>query len=921
MINLRKTLALALFAATSFSTMLNAQCILPIGTSGTMLTSLNNRSNSIIVNNDLNTVMFIHRNDPSVYGGDNGIYRYDISTDNGATWQLNQGGLNVGSAAGVNAGRFPQVGLYNPSANTNPANARLVYHGPTIAIGASGDWNGYVTGSLLLDGAASPSENYNQAGVVNTLNPGGFCQSTTGTFWTVDVISDNNFSGNGFRILKGTYSSGDVTWAVNREFTPDFNTDAGGPQIADWNMAFDPTGMKGWMVALTHLNGLTGTSYRPVFYNTSDGGVTWNGPVQLDLNSFSSITSLETNPTCGTEVDIEVDINGNPHALIGIFRATQGYYGVDGGAIGHLFDFNFNGTDWNATNVGPLSYHSIVFPGSSFLNNRPQISRSDDGSKMVFTWAESDIPSSQGVSPNFKAVTYDVASGKISCPVIYSLKCPSALDGQMYQTTVSPNMIEDGGIYTVPVVLTIVNASGQATDPSQHYYMNDLTFTAADFSANVTPTYPTITANGPTTFCTGGSVELTAGNANSYLWSTGETTQTITATGGNYWVVDPTANFCISGSNSITVTQVESPFLFPSSPTICPGGSVDIFIFSLNTVSYNSYLWTNGATTAFITVTTAGTYDVLVDGCPSAGSVEITAPGIPANDNICNAQLLKKGVVTPFNNSCASAEPGEQVPPIGTDSINGSCYSQDGWCDAPGIEPIVSNSVWFSFIAPLSGAVQIKATNTDFYGNYQLALYSSNNNKCNGKLTLVGANDDDLNDYSSSTLTAYCLQRGRKYFVQVDGAYGSAGAGTITATPISNRVLVCYQLRNGKYYTLEVSRCFLAWHLAHGAVLGACPGSRIEDYQTEGEITETPKIIAYPNPSSDKMTIAFSSVNETNYTVTLTDVMGRIVLTDNNYAIEGDNQYELNLNDVANGIYMVMITTGDTQLQTRIIKN
>lgn len=44
-----------------------------------------------------------------------------------------------------------------------------------------------------------------------------------------------------------------------------------------------------------------------------------------------------------------------------------------------------------------------------------------------------------------------------------------------------------------------------------------------------------ISANGPTSFCTGGSVQLTASAGSAYLWSNGATTQSITATAsGNY---------------------------------------------------------------------------------------------------------------------------------------------------------------------------------------------------------------------------------------------------------------------------------------------------------------------------------------------------------------------------------------------------
>ena len=52
---------------------------------------------------------------------------------------------------------------------------------------------------------------------------------------------------------------------------------------------------------------------------------------------------------------------------------------------------------------------------------------------------------------------------------------------------------------------------------------------------------PTITASGPTTFCQGGSVVLTASASSSYLWSTGATTQSITVSA--------------SGSYSVSVTD------------------------------------------------------------------------------------------------------------------------------------------------------------------------------------------------------------------------------------------------------------------------------------------------------------------------------------------------------------------------------
>jgi uncharacterized protein YjiK len=67
----------------------------------------------------------------------------------------------------------------------------------------------------------------------------------------------------------------------------------------------------------------------------------------------------------------------------------------------------------------------------------------------------------------------------------------------------------------------------------------------------------TITPGGPTSFCTSGSVTLTAPSASSYSWSTGATTQTITVTtSGTYVVTVTTACHTASASTIVTVTPI-----------------------------------------------------------------------------------------------------------------------------------------------------------------------------------------------------------------------------------------------------------------------------------------------------------------------------------------------------------------------------
>lgn len=140
---------------------------------------------------------------------------------------------------------------------------------------------------------------------------------------------------------------------------------------------------------------------------------------------------------------------------------------------------------------------------------------------------------------------------------------------------------------------------------------------------------PTITAGGPTTFCTGGNVTLTASSGTAYLWSNGATTQTITVTAaGNYTVRVSQSGGCSATSTATTITigTAPTPSISASgATTFCAGGSV-----TLTASTGTAYLWSNGATSKNITVTTGGAYTVRVSqsgGC----SATSTATNITVN--------------------------------------------------------------------------------------------------------------------------------------------------------------------------------------------------------------------------------------------------------------------------------------------------
>jgi uncharacterized delta-60 repeat protein/gliding motility-associated-like protein len=149
----------------------------------------------------------------------------------------------------------------------------------------------------------------------------------------------------------------------------------------------------------------------------------------------------------------------------------------------------------------------------------------------------------------------------------------------------------------------------------------------------------TITATGPVTFCTGGSVTLQADNAAAYQWYknniaiTGATNKTFTATAeGVYKVVATTSGNCSSNSNEITVTLSSVPSGFittsASSPVICPGAGV-----MLTATGGTAYQWyaddalIAGATSSTYQAVKAGRYSVTIfngSGCSGKASNEVT---------------------------------------------------------------------------------------------------------------------------------------------------------------------------------------------------------------------------------------------------------------------------------------------------------
>ncbi|MEX2484103.1 MAG: FG-GAP-like repeat-containing protein, partial [Brumimicrobium sp.] len=148
---------------------------------------------------------------------------------------------------------------------------------------------------------------------------------------------------------------------------------------------------------------------------------------------------------------------------------------------------------------------------------------------------------------------------------------------------------------------------------------------------------PTITALGPTTFCSGGSVDLESTPAPNYYWSNGETTQVITVTTtGTYEVETSTGigGWCSSVSNSIDVDVTSGPTLsFTGDTDICVGESTTLTVSGATTYTWSHSLGTGDTKTVSPGSTT--TYTVTGDdgsACTTDLDITVTVNPLPDAD-------------------------------------------------------------------------------------------------------------------------------------------------------------------------------------------------------------------------------------------------------------------------------------------------
>jgi hypothetical protein len=76
----------------------------------------------------------------------------------------------------------------------------------------------------------------------------------------------------------------------------------------------------------------------------------------------------------------------------------------------------------------------------------------------------------------------------------------------------------------------------------------------------------------------------------------------------------------------------------------------------------------------------------------------------------------------------------------------------------------------------------------------------------------------------------------------------------------------------------------------------------------------------YPNPSSDRITVSFEMIDKSDIEILITDATGRIILTQDVKNGIGENQVEININNLQQGVYYCSVKGNGTILTLPFIK-
>ncbi len=456
-----------------------------------------------------------------------------------------------------------------------------------------------------------------------------------------------------------------------------------------------------------------------------------------------------------------------------------------------------------------------------------------------------------------------------------------------------------------------------------------------------------ISASGPLTFCPGGSVTLTANSGSQYLWNpNGETTRSITVTtAGSYSVRVTDANgtnvtsapavVSNNGSGAIPTVSVSGPVSF------CPGGSV-----TLTSSSANSYLWTNGATTRSITVTTSGTYKVTTGGSSCSGTsngVVVNANSTPPVPTVtANGALgVCPGSVLTLTSSAANGykwSSGETTRSIvvgaaGTYSVKAysgpNCFSQSTsktvtMLSAPAMPNVaVSGSTTLDSITNPSVTLTSSTASAYSWSNGASTRATTISTQGSYRVTITGANGCKSTSKEINVIKNGCVPPIAPVIIASGPTTFRSGQNVVLTSTLSSG----YRWSNGAT-TRSITVSSAGSYNVRSYNGGGCYSTSLpvnivvlQTREANPEMTGLTDMNVFPNPANDQLNIAFNATVETKLNVKLIDISGREIQSMDVNPIIGENKVQMDVSNLTPGIYFAyLVGEGQKQVMKVVVE-
>jgi hypothetical protein len=455
---------------------------IPIGTSSNQFTDAFGQYTNLWYDSTLNSIVFAHLSNTQNGWPSAGFAVYDYSTDGGMTWNTDQRFAYADSLDTIPA-RLPQAVIYNPPGNTDP-NAAFV-----TAFGATNPHAGrnYFNGTAPMITGANTDTIYPHAllGSVILSPEGGMIVKNTGqTYWSAQGFDGSDYSDT-IHLSRGTFNSatGSFDYSFIKIPAPVCTDASGRKMFAAQSVVFNDAGDQGFLVILGNdwvCAALPSDSTLGVIiYSTHDSGLTWNREISLLMSPLDPLLLANgSDYSTGFTFDMGIDKNNTLHVALPVHKSLPGgIVSVVPGEWG-LFDIIFNGYADACLLSKPQTYRGFYgITGSTtdpeiIEDNRIQFSRSWDGSKVFFTWFDTDTSlfgSVGNIFPDMISRGYDLSQNLWTNEINFTLNAGLFSSSNCSFANVSYYTLYDGTNENIPAVY---NSMGSNTgSPVQFHYI------------------------------------------------------------------------------------------------------------------------------------------------------------------------------------------------------------------------------------------------------------------------------------------------------------------------------------------------------------------------------------------------------------------------------------------------------------------